>query len=93
MSILTVLRIGRLKSRGLTSCRIKNASFTLQNVQTGPGTHEATYPLGTLSLSLGQSGQGVEPSVYVHIAPGEECVELSFYSGIYLRGLMLRQKS
>jgi hypothetical protein len=41
-----------------------------KHVQTGPGTHLASYKIGNGSLFYEQSGQGVALTIHTHLAPG-----------------------
>jgi hypothetical protein len=55
----------------------------LHNVQTGSGTHPASYPIGTVcSFSGGKaaSGRGVNLTTHLHLVPRSSMVELYLHS-------------
>jgi hypothetical protein len=43
-------------------------TYLRRNVQTGPGVHTGSYPMGKAFLR-GQRGQGVKPTTHLHVVP------------------------
>jgi hypothetical protein len=72
----------------------KARNFSLFHiVQTGPGAHAASFPMGVGPLSQGVKRSGREVHHSLHLVPRSRVVELYLHSLICLHGMMLNKLS
>jgi hypothetical protein len=64
--------------------------FFLHSIQTGSGVHQASYPIGTGTLSPGVKRPGRE-SDHPHLVPRSRMMALYLHSPLRLHGVVLNQ--